>query len=364
MSDVQVMIGDSVHRLFGDLVTREAIERFDRDGMSADLWEACTDAGLERALASEAHGGIDAQLADALPIFHAVGYHAAGVPLADTLMANWLLSQAGIAPPEGAVALLGGRGHAAALRWERPTAASAGAVTGRAHGVAWAGVAKWGVAVVGVGVAARVLLIALDETPSLALGRRVNRAMEPAADIVFSGAGVAAHGALDWPEATCAVEHAGALARAAQLAGALERVLELSVAYANERVQFGKPIGKNQIIQQMLAEMAGQVASSRAGVITAYSVRTPSRFDTAVAKLRTSEAAGIAASTAHQVHGAIGFTHEHVLHFFTRRLWSWRNEFGTDALWAAELGKAAIAGGPQAFWPSVVAREQAGRAAG
>jgi acyl-CoA dehydrogenase len=354
MNELHTMIADSVHRLFGDMVTREALERFEQRGMDHGLWSACAEAGLERALASEAHGGIGASLTDALPIFHALGYHGAGVPLADTLMANWLLSQAGLAVPDGAACLLGGTPGRAALQWDR----AAGTVTGRLPRVAWAGLARWGVAVVGAPDHAHVLLVPLEESSRLRLARRHNRAMEPAADVEFSAAAVAACGELGWPDATCALEHCGALARSGQMAGAMQRVLELSVGYAGERVQFGKPIGKNQIVQQMLAEMAGQAATTQAAVLAAFGSGTPSRFDTAVAKLRASEAAGVVTTIAHQVHGAIGFTHEHLLHFFTRRLWSWRSEFGTDALWAEQLGRAAIDAGPLGFWPSVVTRQQ------
>ena len=56
---------------------------------------------------------------------------------------------------------------------------------------------------------------------------------------------------------------------------------------------------------------------------------------------------------AHQVHGAIGFTQEHALHFATRRLWAWRADFGSDAGWAAELGRAAIALRAAGFWPAI-----------
>ncbi|MNP45979.1 hypothetical protein D3C76_1399470 [compost metagenome] len=80
-------------------------------------------------------------------------------------------------------------------------------------------------------------------------------------------------------------------------------------------------------------------------------------FDVAVAKVCAGEAATLATSVAHQVHGAIGFTHEHTLHFATRRLWSWRDEFGSDAQWAEVLGQAAIAAGGEGFWAALTARE-------
>jgi acyl-CoA dehydrogenase len=59
------------------------------------------------------------------------------------------------------------------------------------------------------------------------------------------------------------------------------------------------------------------------------------------------------AAACHQVHGAIGFTQEHVLHYFTRRLWSWRDEFGSEAWWNRRLGTIACSQGADAFWPAV-----------
>ena len=79
-------------------------------------------------------------------------------------------------------------------------------------------------------------------------------------------------------------------------------------------------------------------------------------FSIAAAKVRAGEAATRACSIAHQVHGAIGFTREHSLHFATRRLWAWREQFGSDAWWAEALGRAAIAGGAAAFWPALTRR--------
>jgi acyl-CoA dehydrogenase len=74
-------------------------------------------------------------------------------------------------------------------------------------------------------------------------------------------------------------------------------------------------------------------------------------FAVAVAKARTGEAAGKVAEIAHQVHGAMGFTHEHPLHFATRRLWSWRDEFGSDAYWQERIGRLVCEAGGAALWP-------------
>jgi acyl-CoA dehydrogenase len=147
------------------------------------------------------------------------------------------------------------------------------------------------------------------------------------------------------------------------MSGAMQWTLEQSVHYAQDRVQFGKPIGRNQALQQSLALLAGEVAASRMAAqaacadLDAVDLGAAARFSVAVAKIRAGEAAGHAIAISHQIHGAMGFTREHALQFATRRLWSWRREFGTESWWAERLGQAAIERGSASLWPAITSRE-------
>ena len=138
----------------------------------------------------------------------------------------------------------------------------------------------------------------------------------------------------------------GSVIRSVQTAGALEAILSLSVAYANERVAFERPIGKFQAVQQNLARLAGETAAALAvsgsaadAIARADAIDAAVFLEAAAAKIRTAEAAAEGSAIAHQVFGAIGFTQEHVLHRFTLRMLSWRDDFGSESYWAAELGK-------------------------
>jgi acyl-CoA dehydrogenase len=147
-----------------------------------------------------------------------------------------------------------------------------------------------------------------------------------------------------------------ALARAIQLAAALEQVLAWTVQYAGERVQFGRPLGKFQAIQMELAEMAGEVTAVTA--LTDAAVQAVERDEnvvlaSAAAKVRAGAAVEVVARLAHQVHGAIGFTQEHRLHHLTRRLWSWRDEAGTELAWSRVLGAGLLADGADGLWPAL-----------
>lgn len=148
----------------------------------------------------------------------------------------------------------------------------------------------------------------------------------------------------------------GALLRAQQMCGAMERAMELSLLHANERTQFGRPIGKFQAIQHMLADAAGHVAAACAIADNAAEAwgREDFAFAAALAKARAGEAAGKVAAIAHQVHAAMGFTQEHPLHFLTRRLWSWRDEFGGESFWEARIGREVCAAGGEALWARLV----------
>jgi acyl-CoA dehydrogenase len=155
----------------------------------------------------------------------------------------------------------------------------------------------------------------------------------------------------------------GAAVRAMQMAGALEAILELAVAYANERVAFERPIGKFQAVQQNLARLAGEVAAALAVSGSAADTLAQAGTDedavfleAASAKIRTAEAAAEGSAIAHQVFGAIGFTKEHVLHRFTLRMLSWRDDFGNESYWAAELGRHVARRGADDFWPLVASR--------
>jgi acyl-CoA dehydrogenase len=162
----------------------------------------------------------------------------------------------------------------------------------------------------------------------------------------------------------------GAAVRCMQMAGALQAILDVSVAYANQRVAFEKPIGKFQAIQHSLAKLAGEAAAALAAAGSAAdaiasaadAISSAAQFDAgtflevASAKIRVGEAAATGAAIAHQVHGAIGFSQEHVLHRYTQRLWAWRDDFGGESYWALRLGRMVAVNGADALWPMLAAR--------
>ena len=149
-----------------------------------------------------------------------------------------------------------------------------------------------------------------------------------------------------------------ALARANGMAGALEALLDLGIQFATERQQFGRAISKFQAIQHILAVVAAETAAARRAADSAVDGLGTDRFEVevAAAKSRVGESVTVVAEQVHQVHGAMGFTHEHRLHHFSRRAWAWRDEYGNEVFWQRKLG-AHIAGlGADQAWGFIATR--------
>jgi len=349
-NELRALLGDTVTRLFTDLCTKELIESAEKGAWPDKLWRALEEGGLTLPLVPEARGGAGGVWRDAHVVVRAAGRHAAPVPLAETIVASGVLAGAGLDVPLGALTL------APVHRDERLTLARGGGawrVRGTASRVPWGGAAAH---VVIVAEADDRAMVALAPREAARVSPDRNLALEPRDTLAFDDAPVIAAAPVA-ANAAAVVVH-GALVRAAQMAGALDSLLEQSVRYATERRQFGRPIGNFQAIQHQLAVLAGHAAAAGIAAEHAFAAAEAGdpTLEVAVAKIRAGEAAGIAAAIAHQVHGAIGFTYEHSLHFATRRLWSWRAEFGSESYWAEELGRRVTSRGADRLWPDLTTR--------
>ncbi|CAA9245988.1 MAG: acyl-CoA dehydrogenase-like protein [uncultured Blastococcus sp.] len=322
----------------------------------AGLWGALAGAGLTGVGLPEEAGGSGGELADAVAIVRTLAAGAGAVPVAEQLL---------VAGP----ALL-----AADLELPSPdqptTFATADAVTvhpvdngdgpgrftltGTVTDLAWAGVARHVAVLAPAPGGIEGAVLALVDASSLPVTDAANLAGEPRGSLALDRVG--ASGALLTGPRAAEVRARFALARAVQLAAALEQVLAWTVRYAGERHQFGRPLGRFQAIQMELAEMAGEVTAVTA--LTDAAVQALDRGENVVlaaaaAKVRAGAAVEVVARLAHQVHGAIGFTQEHGLHHLTRRLWSWRDEAGSELAWSRVLGAGVLAGGPDQLWPAL-----------
>ena len=293
-------------------------------------------------------GGYGVDIADALSLLRVAGEFALPLPLAETMIAGYLLAGAGIDIPDGPLTVAP---VVATDRLILTRNGDAWHLAGTAARIPWARHAAAIAVLAEYNGAPHVALIAAG---AFELTHGENLAREPRDMIHIDAVPLAVAPTALTPASLRAL---GAAARSLQIAGALARIIAMTSQYAQDRVQFGRPIGKFQAVQQNLAVLAGQTAAAGAASdLAAEAVANGIRvLPIAAAKSRCGEAASIGAGIAHQAHGAIGFTYEHNLHFFTKRLWSWRDEFGNESEWNLLLGRHMAEAGADRLWSEITA---------
>jgi acyl-CoA dehydrogenase len=348
------LVAETAARILADFADPQTVNRDANGSWKPKLWDALDAAGLPLAWVPEALGGSGGSIADGFAILGAAGRCALAAPLAETLAAGWLLAQAGIEAPATPMTV------APCRPLERISLDAEGRLNGRAAGVASAREAKH-IAVLVQNSASGQIALVHSEQCRVSAGR--NLAGDPLDTVLFERVKPLRITAAPPGFTQDSLMLMGSAIRSVEIAGALETILALSVAYANERVAFERPIGKFQAVQQNLARLAGETAAAIAVAGSAAdAIAGADQFDddafleVVSAKIRTAEAAAEGAAIAHQVFGAIGFTQEHVLHRFTLRMLAWRDDFGNESYWANELGKRAAQRGADEFWPWVASR--------
>ncbi|PJX27691.1 hypothetical protein CAP48_00380 [Advenella sp. S44] len=352
------MIQDSARHLFSKEVNRALIEKVESGVFPEQLWNTIENSGFHRIMCREADGGMQESWEVAFPILHAIGYHQAPVPLAETIIAAFVLSMAEVDIPEGPMTFVT-EGKTVGLQVQHSE--NAIHISGTVSKVPWARCCRH--IILPSPQNNQMLLVPLGQD-TVSIGQQCDKAKMPLDTVTFNNTKAALAIKWDYESSGESLMQLGALCKSIMIVGALDFAFELSVTYASERRQFGKVIGKNQAIQQQLALMAGNLSSARIAsllaaqdaIFSGCSKSATFAFTSAAAKLRASEAVSVCAGIAHQVHGAIGFTYEYKLNFATRRAWSWREQYGTDSYWANRIGKATIAAGKDDFWKQLIAK--------
>ncbi len=354
MAETESIVVETADRIFTDLADAQTINGAKNDDWKKPLWAALAEAGLPLSWVAEDCGGAGVTLAEGFSVVSAAGRHALPMPLVETMLAGWLLSQAGISSPEGAMTV------APASPRDRISLNTNGTLSGRARAIPFAKDAKH-IAV--IASAQKGFAVVLAATSSCRIEAGENLGEDASNTVVFDNVRPIASNQAPRGFSPMRVMLMGAAMRSLQIAGALETMLNLSVAYANERVAFEKKIAKFQAVQHNLAQLAGEVAAaltaSGSAADTIASADAPDDallLEVASAKIRCAEAAEKGAAIAHQIFGAIGFSMEHILHRYTMRALAWRDDFGHETWWATELGKSIASRGADELWPLVASR--------
>lgn len=309
------MFAEAIATLLQDRCTPQAVRAIEQGASPAALSTALEESGFHELLAPEDAGGGGASWPDFHRVVELCGAHALPLPLAQTMAAR-------------------------AVVRAQPLPAG------------WITFAPWLVREPDGSL--RAVQVPFGRTASHVIGMAGEAALLlPVAAARMEANGV--HGSLAaslrWdPDAgtpldvtlpAARLQGLAAAIHASLLSGAMKKVFDLTMGYANERAQFGKAIGKFQAVQHQLSVMAEHVAATAIAAEAAYHAEDqglPAYAACAVAKARTSEAAQLVASIAHAVHGAIGVTEEYDLQLFTRRLHEWRMADGSETCWHRALG--------------------------
>lgn len=359
MSELAQPLAEAADRLFSQRCDSRLVASADAGQWPQALWSAVDELGPGQLLAPESAGGAGGDWLDACTLLERAAAHCVPLPIGQTLLAGWLRSRAGLRPVSGPAALAFTAAPLAAMR----EAGRADAAESDDAPVPWAEHAHQ-IAFVGADPAGTAQLLWLPK--GCMQTRPVTRSFPPSARVTCAGVALHAPASAEPARAWCVplpglslteVRARAALLTAAQMAGALGRLLDMTLAYTGERVQFGRSIGQFQAVQHQLAQLAEEAAAARVAVHAAAATEDPHCFvaAAAAAKVRAGEAASLAARIAHQLHGAIGVTAEHALHLSTRRLCWWRDEHGSEAFWARALVQALRDGGMRSAWQAAVA---------
>jgi 3-oxocholest-4-en-26-oyl-CoA dehydrogenase alpha subunit len=363
-SPADPLVVETAARLLAEICTPEEIARSEASGWSAVTWDALSEAGFTTVGIEEAAGGSGGTLHDIAAILNAVGRHAAPIPLAETAMVGgWALAQAGLPLPGGPVAV---------------AARAIPVIDGRVRldeFVSWARQAERLVAIVSVepstmmpdheriglmaegrdGYGLHVVSLRPDQvtiTPGTNMADETrdrvvaNVRFEDVESAPLSPRSVSFR---DW---VGELEARGALSRVSMAAGALAAMSQMTIDYTNDRRQFGKPVATFQAVQLHLVTVAQ--AAVRAQMAADVAVRSLDRGDfhvaVAAARVVVDDAITVGTRAAHQAHGAMGVTRDYPLQYLTRRLWSWRHEWGTTTYWRRQLAMRAHGAGADALF--------------
>ncbi len=324
MSDHYDAIEDSVRSTLSTSPDpTSGAEAFDRRA-----WRELNELGFTALALPGELGGSDGDLRDAAAACRAAPL--AALPLTE---ANFLavpaLTDAGVSWPGGVVTAA----SAPELVWKEIDGGPA--LCGRIQRVPWLRNADHLVVILPHGSSARVAIVATAE-PGLTVVRGTNLAGEPRDEAILRTVRPSATAELPETWSLDRVAQYGAVARAVQIAAAAAETLTLAAQHTTSRIQFGRTLSKFQSVQHQLAQLAADVVTLRVAADAAVNSLLDGRqadLLAAVAKIESSVLARRVSSTAHQLHGAIGFTNEHRLGAYTTRMWSWREEYGNETRW-------------------------------
>lgn len=327
MSEIKEMVAEVVEKIFKDKVEKETVDLLEENKWAENVWQLLLENELHQVAVSEEDGGAGGDIEDLLALYELVGKYAAPVPFIEHTLANFLLQQVDIKGSE----------QLTTYSITNPLQLKGNELSGTLKHVGWAQYAKKIVAIAQEGSQQFIIVADLQNAK---LKNGTNLAAEPRTEVIFENLKALQKVPISEKQYNALIKFVTA-ASVSKMSGALTTAFQLSVQFSKEREQFGRPIHRFQLVQQHLANMAGEQTLMSVAVnnIQKLLATETEVSEVAYARLRMDDAGRAVATAAHQVHAAIGVTHEHRLHHFTRRLWAWRDEEFTARYWKKRLAE-------------------------
>lgn len=341
MSEMKDMILDVVERMLKENVDKDLVDTVEQGLWASKVWDLFEENGIPIVAISEENGGAGGDLEDLLNIVRLTGKYAAPIPFAETTLANYLLEYTNLQVISDLATYMLSTDQAYTLEDNK--------LTGEAIHIHWARHTKHLVTLANSSEGTHLVEIDLGKAE---ITQGANLAGEPRDTVKFSNAVVSqVSAALSSDEIQTLTTFETAF-QLAQMTGAIDKINDLTVQYTKEREQFGRPIHRFQLVQQHIVNLAGETAVALAAFnnVTNALLTQSGNSEVAYARIRFEEAIQAVATISHQVHAAIGTTHEHSLHQYTRRLWSWRDEGANISHWTEILATQLLENSGDNLW--------------
>ncbi len=323
------MIFEVVEKIFKDHVEKETVDLLEEGKWALNLWDILENNELLNVAVGERHGGAGGDLDDLFSLYKLVGKYAVPVPFKEHTLANYLLEFVGLTTSGKKATLIIDELQALTMQVD--------GVSGLLENVPWARHVEELVTLAKNESGIHVVKLSLENA---SVAPQSNLAAEPRDNVMVKDQPILEQVLIN-EDQLAQMKKLITAATVATMSGAIEKAYILTIRYSKEREQFGRPIHRFQLVQQHIALLAGEAALTDASVDNMITALAEAREENEVAfaRLRIDETSKLVATSAHQVHAAIGVTHEHSLHHYTRRLWAWRDEGYTSLYWKQQLAE-------------------------
>ena len=338
MNEELAIILETTSKILNKHINHELRQNITKENVNlVNLWNDLEEQGLTKIVVKDKFNGTDLPFSFILPVIQMSNNFGIPLPFSETILCNYLLSESNINPPNGIVTF---------ATSSKNIKIANNIISGDLLSVPYLNLADNIILISEINNIKHVILL---KNTNGNIKAKKNFLAEPRFDLKISNCEI-----IDFQPLNSKInfQNLGALVRSAQMIGAMEKILNLSIDYCSQRKQFGRALSKFQAIQHHISEMAVELSASSAALSSVENSNDPDKIiqDIAILKIRAGIAAGKMIAISHQVHGAIGFTQEYELAYFTRNLNSWRNDFGNEVFWQNFIGRIFLEKNNQNLW--------------